>query len=54
MDTSDYKLYLCPDNVDSSLYRDDNVDTFIYLMTGLAKVDTSLYTVELGTKCIEY
>ena len=54
MDTSNYKLYLCPNNVDSSLYRDGNVDTFIYLMPGLANVDTSLYTVELGIKYIEY
>ena len=48
MDTSNYtKLYLCPDNVDSSLYRDGNVDTFTYLNPWLANVDTSLYTVEL-------
>ena len=26
------KFDLCPDNVDSSLYRDGNVDTFTYLM----------------------
>ena len=54
MDTSNYKLYLCPDNVDSSLYSDGNVDTCIYLMPGLANVDTSLYTVEVGIKYIEY
>ena len=40
--------YLCPDSVDSFLYRDGNVDTLTYLMSGLANVDTSLYTVELG------
>ena len=51
MDTSSYKLYLCPD---SSLYREGNVDTFIYLMPGLANVDTSLYTIELGIKYIDY
>ena len=54
MDTSNYKLYLCPDNVDSSLYRVGNVDTFIYLMSGLANVDTPLCTVELVIKYIEY
>ena len=48
------KPYLCPDNVDSSLYRECNVDTFTYLMPGLANVDTSLYTVELGIKYINY
>ena len=26
-----YKFHLCLDNVDSSLYRDGNVDTFTYL-----------------------
>ena len=26
------KFHSCPDNVDSSLYRDGNVDTFTYLM----------------------
>ena len=46
------KPYLCPDNVDSSLYRDDNVDTLTYLMPGLANVDTSLYKVELAIQAM--
>ena len=40
--------------MDSSLNRDGNVDTFTYLMPGLANVDTPLYTVELGIKYIKY
>ena len=48
------KPYLCPDNMNLPLYRDDNVATFTYLMPGLAIVDTSLYKVELGIKYIKY